>query len=410
MIYDPNSQQLIAAWSGANSFPYYATFNGINWVSHGPINRSTCVLSNISLCYDPISNQIIAAWIDTASNAHPQYATFDGNIWSAKGVISEFECAGFNISTCHNKIINQIISIWTDINYNLRYSLFDGKIWHDQEPTNCSSILFDINCCSFSNSSSILATWRKGDYPYFSIFNGTTWADALPISNNKISSFNISCSFNNLSHLAFAFFSDELNYPAFSIFDGHTWSNVKRVTELSRVGRNILATYSPKLNQTILSWTDLQSHTPHSALIDEMNVQNYLEISVDHQTLFYYDETSVFFNPTGTVFASWIDSSGYPFFSSYGTPTEPPTHFEGYQIVNDFGLTKEYTNVINWTPSTSNDVVGYEIFKDNLFIKKVNFKTFKLEDHNQPKNKKTTYSIYAINLFGGRSSCKSIII
>lgn len=87
-----------------------------------------------------------------------------------------------------------------------------------------------------------------------------------------------------------------------------------------------------------------------------------------------------------------------------GVSPEPPASISGFQKKNDFGIEYELFNTIEWSESPSDDVAGYNIYRDGGFIARVSATTFRYQDHNRPRGVTTTYEVATVNSSGDESS------
>jgi hypothetical protein len=89
---------------------------------------------------------------------------------------------------------------------------------------------------------------------------------------------------------------------------------------------------------------------------------------------------------------------------------EPPSHLQGKQKKNDFGLEYELYNQLTWTPSPSIGTVGYFIYRNGKKIAMVDASTYRYKDHNRKKGVSYTYVITAFNSAGTESLPINIVI
>lgn len=89
---------------------------------------------------------------------------------------------------------------------------------------------------------------------------------------------------------------------------------------------------------------------------------------------------------------------------------EPPSNFQGKQKKNDFGLGYEFYNQLTWTPSPSDEIISYFIYRDGQKIAMVDAATYTYEDHNRKKGVSYIYTITASNSAGSESSPVNTVI
>jgi hypothetical protein len=107
---------------------------------------------------------------------------------------------------------------------------------------------------------------------------------------------------------------------------------------------------------------------------------------------------------TSIMVATWGgDSDELPYYSTFvGLPTTgllPPTDGQGSHVKNRFALLIEWYNQLDWTASTSPDVVGYNIRRNGALIASHVFGT-SYRDGNRPHKGTDVYSITSVNAEG----------
>lgn len=93
-----------------------------------------------------------------------------------------------------------------------------------------------------------------------------------------------------------------------------------------------------------------------------------------------------------------------------GYPPNPPTNLIGFQRKNDFGVIYELFNTLQWQSSSSVDVQGYYIYRDNIIIAIVSAATTSYQDHNQPRGGISVYGVAAFDSNGNTSSQATVVI
>jgi len=76
---------------------------------------------------------------------------------------------------------------------------------------------------------------------------------------------------------------------------------------------------------------------------------------------------------------------------------EPPTNLTVNQTINDFGIFSQFDNTLNWISSTDPNTIGYNIYRDNIFIGQVDFTTTKFIDRNCVTGITVIYSIVSLD-------------
>lgn len=78
---------------------------------------------------------------------------------------------------------------------------------------------------------------------------------------------------------------------------------------------------------------------------------------------------------------------------SFESPPLPPIKLSGKQHKNDFGVVREYFNLLSWQPNPADKIEGYNIYRNGTKIATVSASVFSYEDHNRKKGKRTLYSV-----------------
>ncbi|MBS0626627.1 MAG: hypothetical protein JSS09_00260, partial [Verrucomicrobia bacterium] len=118
--------------------------------------------------------------------------------------------------------------------------------------------------------------------------------------------------------------------------------------------------------------------------------------------------------PNYTISYLPIESPTYVQFDFLGYPVSdvvhPPSHLQGKQKKNDFGLEYELYNELTWKRSSSSKIVGYFIYRDGKKIAKGDKGSYIYKDHHRKKGETYLYAIRAFNSEGDESSAAEIVI
>lgn len=94
---------------------------------------------------------------------------------------------------------------------------------------------------------------------------------------------------------------------------------------------------------------------------------------------------------------------------SYLMPN-PPTDLSGTFVQNSFGWIYEYCVVLKWSASDSENVVGYNIYKNGVKIGSVGSTILEYHNHNQNKRQKAVYAVTTVDESGYESVPITIIV
>lgn len=84
--------------------------------------------------------------------------------------------------------------------------------------------------------------------------------------------------------------------------------------------------------------------------------------------------------------------------------------FQGEQKKNNFGFEYELYNQLTWTASSSSQVTGYYIYRDELKIATLDASTLSYQDHNRPTGESFVYALVGFDSDGNVSSPRTITI
>lgn len=97
-------------------------------------------------------------------------------------------------------------------------------------------------------------------------------------------------------------------------------------------------------------------------------------------------------------------------FDFLGYGPNPPANLTGFQQKNDFGVIYEIFNTLQWQPSSSSNVKGYYIYRNNVRIATVSASTHSYQDHNQPLGIAILYGVAAFDENDNISSQATVTI
>jgi hypothetical protein len=105
-------------------------------------------------------------------------------------------------------------------------------------------------------------------------------------------------------------------------------------------------------------------------------------------------------------------SSGYQIDSAYAILLEinPPTRASGRRVKNRFLTQIEFVNQLQWTPSSSQDISAYNIYRDGALIASVSNTTFSYNDHRGTNKSPVLYGITTVDSSGEESNPITFIV
>jgi|GEM_PF-1775805 len=171
LTYDEANKNVIAAWSDeVTQLPYYSVLNGAIWTVPGfpiPVGTSSGVNDNVTLVYYPTFKTVIAAWGDTSSSL-PFFAIYNGTNWvNASGIPQGTSQGAYgNINMAFDSDSKTIVAAWNEEDIYLPYSsVFNGTFWSTRAIpyTPSAGTNYDVWLSYNESAHQMVATW--GQYP-----------------------------------------------------------------------------------------------------------------------------------------------------------------------------------------------------------------------------------------------------
>jgi hypothetical protein len=347
--------------------------DGSSWGPQTLIENSTEIASPVAV--SGTAAGFLATWHDDSdNNAYASFSTDNGMTWSTAVAITS--SGDVNSAVIVNGTTAGFLATFQQLDSNAyaSFSSDNGMTWSATPVQITTSADVNSDVWVSSNSSGSLATWSNNSsnaFASFSADNGMTWSAPVQIATTIQNGTDISVSGSSLGFVVGWVGQDSNAYGSFSSDNGLTWSSPAQITSDGSV--------STSYSDTSRGVVDV------SALTD----------------------TCVF---------TWEgnDNNGYASFStitiSPSSGIAPPTNLTGSQNKNNGALQFELFNLIQWQPSISAGIIGYNVYRNGVKVATVNAFTFTYEAHNQKKGATTAYSVTAFDGNGNESSAVNISI
>ncbi len=385
----------------------FSANNGTSW------SQPSAIYENAFLPMWVSGNQtgFMATWIGDdigPANGSPfwSFSKDNGNTWSTAQLITTApylyspsvvtsNSAGF-MATWRN---------WSDNNAYATFTSNQGTTW--STPTNISNSGTVASAVHVAGSSAgFMATWKDNSgaaKAAFTTNNGATWTSTNTIISSGVLS-EVWVGANSTGYMA-AWTTGTEVYISYNIAGQTSWSSPIAIviylsgsvsSNISIAGSdtgfvvtwvnpsdgNIIATFSSDNGN---SWIDIVTVTTNGNVASGLN---FVGVSIVADRCMF----------------AWLGSDGHTYtsFSTLGM-VFAPSNVSGIQHKNNFGFAYEIFNTLQWHTSTSSDLIGYKIFRNNVLIATVSPETTTYQDHNQQANASTIYSIQAFNGAGTTS-------
>lgn len=360
VVAGPATGQLMAAWSDSNlEVPYFSIYDNEIWTTGTiPLNGSNGAYNDVTLASGPNSGEITATWTNIGGGNHPYYSIYSGGSWITGEIsLGTSTAVNNNVFVSNGPSAGTVVAVWTDRFTRVPYfSLYSSGSWTTTAiPLGTSSGVFN-NVIITQNSGQLLATWSDNSTqaPYYSIYDNGTWSTgAIPLgsSNGVLDDVYASSGF-------IAAWADKITSVGFySIYSEGNWSTADVIPLDDSEGVN------------------------HNVSVAKIM-------------------------GTGSSIAAWgqvvYPNTGY--YSILESPLpEPPANGSGKKHKNRFALEVEWYNQLEWTASTSEGVLGYNIRRNGTLIV-TNLDALTYQDHNRSKKGLDLYLITSVDEEGNESS------
>ena len=186
---------ILAVWS-SGGIPMYSIYNGTMWSNALQISNSSTVLSYVEACFDSVSGQFVASWVD-GSTFFPTTSFFNGSSWSPAATIPPVappSGATGNVGLSFDPTADLLLATWTD-NSNIfpTFSFFDGTSW--STPATISPLVtvgmgFDVFSCFNPITNQFFSAWCGTFAPYYSTY-GVPRRSADFIGAQRVNNFGV---------------------------------------------------------------------------------------------------------------------------------------------------------------------------------------------------------------------------
>lgn len=405
--YNSSTKQTFAAWADESQIPYYAIYDGTDWTYADTIYDDGVVGLNVFLC--STGSQVFATWAGYISS-RPEYSIYSEGSWSTPTAISESINADVDVNLCYNSSTGDVIATWATGSNQPAYGVYSGGTWTTVGTFDTSAPARNVSVCYDPSSNLVVAAWQgtSGDQAYYATYNGT-WSSASTITDLPAGS-EITLAYDSGSEQVFAFWTDNsTGYATYASFNGATWSSASSFATSSTPASEVYGCYDPANELVFATWEDNVSNQAIYATYSggtwsgAANIYSSSDSADSSVFLSYNSQVS------GTI-ATWFNNENNQTYSIFTANPSPPSRLTGQQQANNFGVVKEWCNILNWSASPSSGVASYTIYRNGSLIATVGASTFEYEDHDRPKNVSTVYEVYAVDGSGNASSAVTVTI
>lgn len=421
LVMDTNSNAT-AIWIQTGVVQVSTLAFGGSWTT--PITLSSIGASSPVIAVDPAGN-LAAAWV---RNGYIEAAIQQvSKAWSTPELISNTGAddspnIAFNGSPASNAaLVWHAVQNGQDNIFISQNSSLNNALW--LAPVNISDLLHNnvMPKVAVDLNQNVIVTWFRYDVKNGGDTNVVPQAILLPFNRPSGAVVDIASEFGNMSperlSNTIAFDDDGNAIVVWSnSFDGATysvagavlptnctWQPLPCVVGLNRFAQFVDISFNPVGDAYLVLMSD-------GDLVDIRAVDIDVRLSMPNEwhTAQVISTGSVNAFPKivssasgGQIYAQaiWInfDGKNTQVSASFGTQSvfQPPTNLTVVQSSQDFHAFTEWFNTLSWTPSLSQGVFGYIVFRNDKVIQYVDAQTTQIVDHNRGLNEPVVYKVVA---------------
>lgn len=391
LAYDPQSQQLFAAWVDDDNFnPYYSIYSSGVWSVGNSVTERTATSPDVFLAYNPSYNQeMFAAFYYMGRNNFT--SSYNGTAWNSPQEISDSVKPGLDTFLAYSG--TSLFASWADRTYGTAYSIFDSSSnsWFTPASIDASSHpVSNVYMATQSNTGTLFAAWvdNSTGNPMYATYNqnSDTWSSA-PIASVSAGP-NVNLTYQPSTGAMFAaWISNQTIY--YSIYNG-SWSTPQTIpgslpiqyfTDVYLLGIG---------SQVFAAWGGAATLFPYYSIYTNGSWSTPQPIA---QTQIFGNPSLAYNASTNQVFAAWepYNTPSYPYYSTYNLTTTVPVTAK--RVVNDFGTLTEVFYVLTWQAPSTITPSSYTIYRNGVLIATVPASQLTYEDHDVSAKVKYTYTV-----------------
>ncbi len=414
--YDSASSEFITIWNTPDTMQpnndiVYTKYVSGAWTGVvGSLNTSDNVKpgTNIYLVYDANASELLATYHDITTTMYSQ--TYSGGIWTGPTAIN-ISCVE-SLYTSYDAANSTIVGTCgtptaTSTQWSGGWDAFSTPI-----PPGTKNALFDIFSAYNSSTQQVIATWTDATthIPTYAVYSAGDFLSAAAIPGaTAMTGSSVFVCYDAETDQTVATWQGPGNLPYYATYQSNTWSTPTQIPGSSATHSNVFSAYDPTTQELVAVWTDSIDGLPRYSVYESTNfgtwsgiiqeISGTMGVAGNENVFLAYD------NHSGHIIATWADESSQPFYAIYSASAPPPPSpvvapqcINGNQKNNKFATQSEKYNTINWCPSTSTNIVKYNVYRNGILIGSVlstNPLTF--QDHNRATGVEYLYSVTAVN-------------
>lgn len=440
----PAAALTMATWQAEDGFPNYSIYNGTSWTPPAQISSNSPAYDKVFAAYNPNNGIVVATWVNSTDDEGyllPVYSVYNGTTWSPfQPISSDFNLrAEYNVYISFNPVTETFVATWGDNNsYLPYYVIFDATGVPSAAAVidNTYGVYYDVYTSVNTANGDVIATWSEYNDStptynlYYSIYSSGSWSPVAQIGTSSEAAYdNITSIYDPVHNATIAVWSDVTSYnPRYAVYNGTSWVNINAINNSYYVYDNVFVSFNDDIQSVVATWSSDETYIATYSIydfgtnswslpttfggvgLDSNNIINSFNPDLDVTiATFGGNPGDPPYIPYYSTYngSTWTSSAGFP--TSVGTVSDvattlnyslgisPPGNLTGFRDRNDFALVYEFFNTLVWTRSSTPDITGYRVYRDDVLIATLGPNTLSYEIHNIPKKEVTEYSVTAFN-------------
>ncbi|MEI8301111.1 MAG: hypothetical protein WCG10_05835 [Chlamydiota bacterium] len=427
----PNAGDVIAAWADSAYSPYYSIYNNGTWTTGAiSLGASGGAYNNIYTTIVPNSSNVMAAWKNYGSDT-PYYSIYNGSSWATATITLNGSAGAFyDVTLAAGPNSGEVAAAWTDSTSKAPYySIYSNGTWTTNTISlgTSNGVANNVFISEGPSPGTLIATWSNlvNGFPYYSIYQGGNWSTGtIPDGGSTVYTDVCVTQGSNSGEMVATWADSNSGAPYYSIYQGGIWTTGSVALggpPNSGIANSVYATRGPSAGELVMTWNNYQDNQPYYSLYSNGSWSDGAVIPLNESSSTGVNNGDVCVGlllDGYTVIAAWGDVTlpYLPYFTSVvGQPpvpptpptpsgsVNPPTNGQGRHVFNQFANYGEYFNALQWTLSTTSDVVYYRVYRSGTLIATLGSNATTYEDRNQ-KNIPITYTVTAVDASDNESS------
>ena len=390
------------------NFPPILTDNNRGaWSAPTAISSQNVYGDNVFSAVNSATHTFVITWMDEHTQ-RPTYVTHVEGNTSTPSYIPNSAAGGNDVFVSYNPAFGFMAS-WQDHASSFPYyAIYNGETWSSPSAVpSAPAAVNDIFSAANPKIGATMLTWRDIDQagtPWFAIYDASGWGVADRIFEAPASIDPFPCANSVTGDFLVTWQDYASGTPYYAVYNGGEWSGLEQIPNSSSANGMIYSSVNSCTGNFLVTWTDFVSGNPYYVIYNAsagwttpQQIPNSNLTSIDTDAFSSYD------SQLNAFIVSWQTADNTPYYALLSDPScvpDSPDTISGKQKKNNFGLMKEYFNRITWQVNSTQDVLGYKLYRDGILIATLDANIYSYDDHNRTRGQSYTYALTSFSLDG----------